>query len=69
MGNVFRVRPVRVKRANGQVLTPDMEITVTTQSYTSNLSIMERKRYRSSICVCISSTTRRATVANTISSL
>ncbi len=26
MGNVFRVRPVRVKRANGQVLTPDMEI-------------------------------------------
>lgn len=36
MGNVFRVRPVRVKRANGQVLTPDMEITVTTQSYTSD---------------------------------
>ncbi len=26
MGNVFRVSPVRVKRANGQVLTPDMEI-------------------------------------------
>ena len=36
MGNVFRVRPVRVKRVNGQVLTPDMEITVTTQSYTSD---------------------------------
>lgn len=36
MGNVFRVRPVHVKRANGQVLTPDMEITVTTQSYTSD---------------------------------
>lgn len=36
MGNVFRVRPVRVKRANGQVLTPDMEITVTTRSYTSD---------------------------------
>ena len=36
MGNVFRVRPVRVKKANGQVLTPDMEITVTTQSYTSD---------------------------------
>lgn len=25
MGNVFRVRPVRVKRANGQVLTPDID--------------------------------------------
>ena len=36
MGNVFRVSPVRVKRANGQVLTPDMEITITTQSYTSD---------------------------------
>jgi len=36
MGNVFRVRPVRFKRANGQVLTPDMEIIVTTQSYTSD---------------------------------
>ena len=36
MGNVFRVRPMRVKRANGQVLTPDMEITVTTQSHTSD---------------------------------
>lgn len=35
MGNVVRVRPVRVKRANGQVLTPDMEITGTTQSCTS----------------------------------
>lgn len=36
MGRVFAVRPKRVKRTNGQVLTPDMEITVTTQQYTSD---------------------------------
>ena len=36
MGRVFAVRPKRVKRTNGQVLTPDMEITVTTQSHTSD---------------------------------
>ena len=36
MGRVFAVRPKRIKRTNGQVLTPDMEITVTTQQYTSD---------------------------------
>lgn len=36
MGKVFKVRPVRVKRANGQVLTPDMEIIVTTKSHTTD---------------------------------
>jgi len=30
MGRVFAVRPKRIKRTNGQVLTPEMEITVTT---------------------------------------
>ena len=35
MGRVFAVRPKRVKRTNGQVLTPDMEITVTTQPLVS----------------------------------
>ena len=34
MGRVFAVRPKRIKRSNGQVLTPEMEITVTTKSYT-----------------------------------
>lgn len=34
MGRVFAVRPKRIKRTNGQVLTPEMEITVTTKSYT-----------------------------------
>ena len=31
---VFRITPKRIKRVNGQVLTPDMEITVTTRSHT-----------------------------------
>ena len=31
---VLAVRPKRVKRTNGQVLTPEMEITVTTKSNT-----------------------------------
>ena len=38
MGRVFAVRPKRVKRTNGQVLTPDMEITVTTQQYISGIN-------------------------------
>ena len=28
MGRVFAVRPKRIKRTNGQVLTPEMEIKV-----------------------------------------
>ena len=35
MSQVFRITPKRVKRSNGQVLTPDMSITVTTRSYTT----------------------------------
>ena len=35
MSNVFRITPKRVKRSNGQVLTPDMSITVTTRSHTT----------------------------------
>ena len=31
---VFRITPKRIKRVNGLVLTPDMEITVTTRSHT-----------------------------------
>lgn len=33
MSKVFRITPKRVKRSNGQVLTPDMSITVTTRSH------------------------------------
>lgn len=32
MSKVFQIIPKRTKRANGTVLTPDMVVTVTTQS-------------------------------------
>ena len=31
MSKVFQVRPKRIKRSNGTVLTPEMVVTVTTQ--------------------------------------
>lgn len=33
---VFRIRPKRIKRTNGTVLTPDMEVTVTTRMHTND---------------------------------
>lgn len=33
---VFRITPKRIKRVNGQVLTPEMEVTVTTRQHTSD---------------------------------
>ncbi len=36
MSKVFRVTPKRVKKTNGTVLTPEMEVTVTTQQYTAD---------------------------------
>lgn len=35
MSKVFRITPKRIKRTNGQVLTPDMSITVTTRLHTT----------------------------------
>ena len=35
MSKIFRITPKRTKRSNGQVLTPDMAITVTTRSHTT----------------------------------
>ena len=35
MSKVFRITPKRTKRSNGQVLTPEMTITVTTHSHTT----------------------------------
>ena len=35
MSKVFRITPKRTKRTNGQVLTPDMSITVTTRLQTT----------------------------------
>ena len=36
MSKVFRVTPKRIKRANGTVLTPEMEIIVTTRTHTTD---------------------------------
>lgn len=36
MSKVFKVWPKKVKRSNGTVLTPEMEVTVTTKAHTSN---------------------------------
>ena len=69
MGRVFAVRPKRIKRSNGQVLTPEMEITVQLNHILAIHFIMERRRYRSSTCVCISSTIRRVVAAKQILSL
>lgn len=35
MSKVFHVWPKRIKRSNGTVLTPDMEVTVTTLQHTT----------------------------------
>ena len=35
MSRVFKVTPKRVKRTNGTVLTPEMEVTVTTYIFRS----------------------------------
>ena len=36
MSRVFQVKPKRIKRSNGTVLTPDMVVTVTTLQHTTN---------------------------------
>ena len=35
MSRVFQVKPKRIKRTNGTVLTPDMVVNVTTLQHTS----------------------------------
>ena len=36
MSKVFRITPKRTRRVNGQVITPEMEITVTTRQHCTN---------------------------------
>ena len=36
MPKVFRVTPKRIKRSNGTVLTPQMQVTVTTLQHTND---------------------------------
>lgn len=35
MSKVFQVKPKRLKRSNGTILTPDMVVTVTTMQHTA----------------------------------
>ena len=35
MSKVFQIIPKRTKRVNGTILTPEMAVTVTTQSHTT----------------------------------
>ena len=51
MSRVFRVTPKRVKRTNGTVLTPEMEVTVTTQSHTSDPFYNGTKRSERSVSI------------------
>lgn len=44
MSRVFQVKPKRLKRSNGTVLTPDMVVTVTTMQHTATLFTMEPRR-------------------------
>ena len=36
MSKVFRITPKRTRRVNGQVITPEMVITVTTRQHCTN---------------------------------
>ena len=36
MSRVFKVTPKRIKRTNGQVLTPDMSVVVTTKTHATS---------------------------------
>ena len=38
MSKVFQVKPKRLKRSNGTVLTPEMVVTVTTMQHTVTLT-------------------------------
>ena len=46
MSRVFQVKPKRIKRSNGTVLTPDMVVTVTTMQHEDSkdewLALQER---------------------------
>ena len=43
MSRVFQVKPKRLKRSNGTVLTPDMVVTVTTMQHTATPFYNEAK--------------------------
>ena len=59
MSRVFQVKPKRLKRSNGTVLTPDMVVTVTTLQHTATPFIMEPRRCKKPTCASMVSTIRK----------
>lgn len=59
MSKVFQVWPKRIKRSNGTVLTPDMEVTVTTLQHTTTPFYNGAKELQEVYMRIYASTTRR----------
>ena len=59
MSKVFQVKPKRLKRSNGTVLTPEMVVTVTTCSTPPPLFIMEPRRCKKPTCASMLSIIRK----------
>lgn len=49
MSRVFRVTPKRIKRTNGQVLTPDMSVVVTTKTHATFFQYKNLSSHRETI--------------------
>lgn len=69
MSKVFQVKPKRIKRTNGTVLTPEMVVIVTTQQHTTNPFYNGAKELQEAYCASTPSTTRRHAATRMISSL
>ena len=59
MSKVFRVKPKRIKRSNGTVLTPEMVVTVTTMQHTATPFTMEPRRCKKPTCASMLSIIRK----------
>ena len=59
MSKVFQVKPKRLKRSNGTVLTPDMVVTVQPCSTPPPLFIMEPRRCKKPTCASMLSIIRK----------
>ena len=70
MSKVFQVKPKRLKRSNGTVLTPDMVVTVTTMQHTATpFYIMEPRRCKKPTCASMLSIIRKHAAIRMISNL
>lgn len=59
MSKVFQIKPKRLKRSNGNVLTPDMLVTVTTMQHTATPFYNGAKEVQEATCASMLSTTRK----------